>query len=95
MNSPDLSKAIALFYDGESAPTVTAKGCGLAADDIVALAMENDVPLCENAPLAELLCQLEIGDHIPENLYIAVAHIIAFAYDLKIQSTKLENPEKR
>ena len=94
MNTPDLSKAIALFYDGENAPVVTAKGSGASAEEIVALAIEHEVPLCENAPLTELLSQLDLGDHIPENLYVAIAHIIAFAYGLKIPSTELDNEEK-
>lgn len=91
--NPDLSKAVALFYDGEQAPVVTAKGDGLTADEIIAMALEHEVPLCENAPLAELLCQLELGEAIPENLYIAIAHIIAFAYSLQIPSLGETPPE--
>jgi len=82
----DLSKAIALFYDGKNAPTITAKGDGATAEEIIEIAKENNVPLCDNAALAELLCKLELGDSIPENLYLAIAHIIAFAYGLQITS---------
>ena len=79
----ELQKAIALFYDGNRAPVVTAKGVGREADEIIRIADEAGVPLCDNAPLVELLAQLELGDSIPESLYIAIAHIIAFAYKLQ------------
>ncbi len=83
---PHEQKAIALFYDGKQAPKLTAKGEGLLAEDIIALARASGVPLCENAPLVELLGHFELGDSIPEELYVAVAHIIAFAYKLMDKS---------
>jgi flagellar biosynthesis protein len=72
--------AIALKYDGENAPRLTAKGRGELANRILALAQENDVPLHEDAELAALLAQIPLGDEIPESLYRAVAEVIAFAY---------------
>ena len=78
-----LRKAVALYYDGNQAPTVTAKGLGDEAYRIMEVAQEYGVPLCDNAALVDLLMRLELGDTIPESLYIAVAHIIAFAYDLQ------------
>lgn len=78
-----LQKAVALFYDGRNAPRVTAKGAGDQAEQIMALAQEHNIPLCDNAALVDLLMTLELGDHIPEVLYTAVAHIIAFAYQLQ------------
>ena len=41
------------------------------------------MPLCDNATLVDFLVTLELGDAIPEKLYLAIAHIIAFAYDLR------------
>lgn len=82
----ELRQAVALFYDGEQAPTITAKGDGKTAEEIIRIAEENGVPLCDNAPLVNLLAQLELGDEIPESLYIAVAHIIAFAYQMKMEA---------
>ena len=79
----DIQKAVALYYDGNNAPTVTAKGVGETAEEIMAIAREHDIPLCDNPGLLELLVQLELGDEIPETLYTAVAHIIAFAYQLQ------------
>ncbi|PVV12255.1 MAG: flagellar protein FhlB [gamma proteobacterium symbiont of Ctena orbiculata] len=75
---PDL--AIALKYDGENAPRLTAKGRGDLANRILALADEHAVPLHEDAELATLLSQIPLGDEIPEALYRAVAEVIAFAY---------------
>ena len=78
-----LQKAVALFYDGQNAPHVSAKGVGDVAEQIIAIANEHGVPLCDNGPLVDLLVTLELGDEIPETLYIAVAYIIAFAYQLE------------
>lgn len=83
VNSEQLQKAVALFYDGKNAPQVSAKGVGEVAAQIIAVASEHGVPLCDNGALVDLLVTLELGDEIPETLYIAVAYIIAFAYQLE------------
>lgn len=85
--------AVALHYDGESAPQVSAKGYGALAEEIIRLAHENNIPLQENAELVSLLSKLELGEEIPEALYIAVAEIIAFAYYLqgKVPGSHIEN----
>lgn len=75
--------AVALSYDGISAPRLSAKGHGMLAEQIAALAREHEVPLMDNAELAALLAQLELGEEIPRELYVCVAQIIAFAYMLK------------
>ncbi|MCH7694929.1 MAG: EscU/YscU/HrcU family type III secretion system export apparatus switch protein [Proteobacteria bacterium] len=79
---PD-KQAVALYYDQLTAPKVTAKGAGDLADKIIALALENDVPIREEPELVQLLAKVELGDEIPELLYVAVAEIIAFVYMLK------------
>lgn len=76
-------RAVALRYDGEGAPRVTAKGRGHIAERIIEIAQANDVPLHEDTQLVELLAQIELGDEIPRSLYVAVAHVLAFAYMLK------------
>ncbi len=78
LNKPDL--VVALRYDGENAPRVTAKGRGALADQILALAEEHDIPLEKDPELTELLAHIPLGDEIPEALYLAVAEVIAFAY---------------
>jgi len=72
--------AVALFYDGRNAPRVTAKGEGELARRIQAEAERHGVPLYEDAILASVLAQLDLGDEIPRNLYVAVAEVIAFTY---------------
>ena len=42
----------------------------------------NGIPLQENEPLAAVLSKVELGEEIPESLYLAVAQVIAFAYQL-------------
>ncbi len=77
--------AVALKYDeGFTAPQVTAKGQGVVARKIKEIAEENDVVVVENRELARsLYFSVEIGDVIPEELYQAVAEILAFVYRLK------------
>jgi len=72
--------AVALRYDLTEAPApmVLAKGVDRIAKRIRDLAIENDVPLVENPPLAQALYkQVEIGETIPEEMYQAVAAILA------------------
>lgn len=72
--------AAALYYDGHKAPVVTASGRGDVADEIINIAADNSIPLYESPELSELLVQLELGDEVPEALYITVAEVIAFVY---------------
>ena len=72
-------KAVALNYDDRyEAPIVTAAGMGYVADKIIEIAKENEVPIIVNEEMASLLNNVEVGDSIPEELYGAVAEIIAF-----------------
>ncbi len=72
--------AVALKYErGKmAAPKVVAKGQDKIAQRIKQIAKENNVPIEENPPLARALYKsCEVGDFIPENLYVAVAKILA------------------
>ena len=73
-------RAIALSYDGDNAPTVTASGEGAIAEEIVRVARAHGVPLREDAMLAVLLGELELGEEIPPILYRVIAEVIAYAY---------------
>jgi len=73
-------RAIALQYDGENAPTVTATGEGAIAEEIIRVAQEHGVPLREDVILAALLSELELGEEIPPLLYRVIAEVIAYAY---------------
>lgn len=72
--------AVALQYEKGSreAPRVVAKGRGLVAERIVALAEENGVVIETNPVLAEALSGVELDDTIPIELYDAVAVVIGF-----------------
>ena len=72
--------AVALRYDGQGAPRVTAKGGGLTAERILELAEAHDVPLYPNPELAAVLARVPLGEEVPEALYRAVAEVIGFAY---------------
>ena len=78
-----ISLAVALHYDEVNAPTVTAKGQDDIAQKIYEIAKHHNIPLQENHELVKLLSKIELGEQIPEMLYLAVAEIIAFAYYLK------------
>ncbi len=78
--------AVALKYDQISgkAPVVVAKGVDEVAANIRKVAIHNDVTLVEAPPLARaVFYNAEIGDEIPENLYLAVAQILAYVFHLK------------
>ncbi len=85
MNTPEKpsEQAVAILYDEVSAPRVTAKGDNDLAKRIIAVAREHDVPIREEPELVQLLSEVELGDNIPEMLYVAVAEVLAFAYMLK------------
>lgn len=72
--------AVALKYDGKNAPKVTAKGEGFTAQQILTIAEKHNVPLQNEPELARILAQVPLGEEIPQELYIAVAEVIAFAY---------------
>lgn len=84
MNNDEL--AVALYYDGESAPKITATGSEDIARQIIALAIEHEIPIYENPELVALLATLELGDEIPEILYRTIAELICFAYEVKAMS---------
>ncbi|NOY71442.1 MAG: flagellar protein FhlB [Gammaproteobacteria bacterium] len=79
-NNPSKNTAVALTWDGNIAPIISAQGLDSVAEKIISLAEEYNIPLHEDAQLAQLLMTLELGEEIPEELYIVIAKVIAFAY---------------
>ncbi|MCE1239363.1 MAG: EscU/YscU/HrcU family type III secretion system export apparatus switch protein [Azonexaceae bacterium] len=82
---PDPAReAIALAYrQSDAAPRVVAKGKGLIADQIIAKAKEHGVYVHESPELVALLTQVDIDEHIPPQLYMAVAELLAWLYRLE------------
>lgn len=75
---PEKKLAVALQYENEGAPVVTAKGAGSIAEQVERLAKEAGVPIEQNPMMAEALSQIEIDQEIPIELYQAVAVLIGF-----------------
>ncbi len=75
-------KAAALGYDRakDRAPRLLASGKGRIAERIEEIAREADIPVVEDAALVSALLVLELGEEIPEELYQAVAKVLAFIY---------------
>jgi len=90
--------AVALKYDQQAmrSPTLVARGADLVADHIRRVAEENDVLLVETPPLARALYHsTDIGQEIPEGLYVAVAQVLAYVYQLKaVQKNGGEKPSR-
>lgn len=76
--------AVAVSYDSsEVAPRVVAKGYGKLADTIVRVARENGLYVHESSELVGLLMQVDLDSHIPPQLYLAVAELLAWLYRLE------------
>jgi flagellar biosynthetic protein FlhB len=78
--------AVALKYDTGrmSAPVVVAKGADLMAARIKEIAREHHVPVVEDQPLARALYKaVDIGEQIPEQLFHAVAQVLAYIFKLR------------
>ena len=78
------SLAIALKYAaGDGAPLVVAKGRGLVAAEIIARAKEHGVFVHESPELVTLLSRVDLDEHIPPALYVAVAELLAWLYEME------------
>ena len=80
--------AVAIRYSADSpgAPRVVAKGKNLIALRIRQIAVEHQIPIVENPPLAQALYKsVNVGDEIPAHLYRAVAEVLAYIYRLMNQ----------
>ena len=87
--------AVALRYDDARmrAPLVVAKGTDLIAARIREIATEHSVPIFEAPPLARALYHnVEIGGEIPATLYVAVAQVLTYIYQLKAARTSGARP---
>ncbi len=83
--------AVAIRYEMESmaAPRVLAKGKNYLALRIRQIAIDHQVPIVENMPLAQALYKsADVGQEIPQHLYQAVAEVLAYIY-------KLMHPRKK
>ncbi len=89
--------AVALRYDAGAmaAPVVVAKGVELIASQIRTVAVANNVPLFEAPHLARALYySTEINAPVPAGLYLAVAQVLAYIYQLKAHGYGRARPER-
>ena len=86
--------AVAVSYDeSETAPRVVAKGYGKLADTIVRVARENGLYVHESSELVGLLMQVDLDSHIPPQLYLAIAELLAWLYRLESRGNPGQAPQ--
>ena len=87
-------KAVALKYDEEKdrSPRVIAKGRGHVAENIMAAAQKNTIPVYQNKTLVNMLMALEIDREVPPELYRAIAEVMVYVYRM---DKKAEKKKKR
>lgn len=82
--------AVALRYAPSMvAPQITASGRGAVARRIMTLANQYGVPIVEEPVLARLLVKQPVGAEIPEELYGAIATILAYLYRLDDEAKRV------
>lgn len=77
-------KAVALRYDPQrdKVPAVAAKGTGKVAEKIIEIAEAHGIPVRSDPDLVQVLSKLDIEQEIPDDVYVAVAELLAFVYGL-------------
>ena len=79
--------AVALAYaPGDAAPKVVAKGRGLIAEAIIDRAKAHGIFVHESPELVALLLQVDLDAHIPPQLYVAIAELLAWLYALDAET---------
>lgn len=84
--------AVALRYNAQEmeVPVVTAKGARLLAERIRELAIQHDVPIVQKPDLARMLYRtIDIGEPVPEHLFVAVAEVLAYVFEIDRRAEKL------
>ena len=76
--------AVALAYlETDAAPRVVAKGKGVIAQEIIKRAREHGIYVHQSPELVSLLMQVDLDERIPSQLYVAVAEILAWIYQVE------------
>ena len=76
--------AAAIHYDmdNQEAPVMTAFGSGHVAEKMLEIAEQSGVPIHKDQKLSSMLSKLSIGDEISEDMYEAVAKVLAFVAEI-------------
>ncbi len=84
LKNKDRQFAVALAYrKHDLAPKVVAKGSGILAQEIITRAKEADIFVHESPELVSLLMQVDLDQHIPPQLYRAIAELLAWLYRIE------------
>ena len=94
MNDKHYMQAVALEYGRNKSPVLIAKGDDELARRIVAEAKKQGVYVAEDPRLLAMLSRLDVGQEIPEDMFTAVAVILAWVYWLKGMKPGDEKPTK-
>jgi flagellar biosynthesis protein len=94
MTDKHYMQAVALEYGRNKAPVLTAKGEDVLARRIVAEAKKQGVYVAEDPRLLAMLSRLDVGQEIPEDMFTAVAVILAWVYWLKGMQPGDEKPKQ-
>lgn len=90
---PDRLSAVALAYrEGDAAPQVVAKGKGVVAQEIIDRAHGAGVYVHHSRELVGLLMQVDLDQHIPPQLYVVIAELLAWVYRLEQGATGGDYP---
>ncbi len=81
------SAAVIRYDEGkDQIPTIVAHGKGAIAQQIIALAKENDIPMQEDATLVANLIDMDLGENIPPQLYSVIAEILLMVEEMERNS---------
>lgn len=75
--------AVLAYRAGDQSPRLVAKGRGLMADEIIRRAHEAGIYVHESRELVSLLMQIDLDRHIPPQLYVAVAELLAWLHRIE------------
>lgn len=92
---PQRAAAALAYREGDLAPRVVAKGRGLLAERIIEQARASGVYVHESRELLALLMQIDLDSHIPPQLYVAVAELLAWLHRLEQQGGEPPHSEPK
>lgn len=79
----DRQRAVAITHDVNEAPRVVARGYGTTADAIIEKARASGVHVHQSPELVNLLLHVDLDDHIPQELYLALAELLCWVHELE------------
>lgn len=97
VKATETQQAVALKYNmkNDRAPRVIAKGRGYVAENILAAAQKNIIPVYQNKTLVNMLMALDIDREIPPELYRTIAEVMAHVYRLDKHAKPKISPNKK